>query len=251
MDENISNQLTILYNIQKIDTNLGGIVELRGNLPEEVDKLSQELKALALQIEKQQALLVKLEQDIVGKKQEAKQLEAKIQQYESQQMEVQNDREYSSIMQELEYHTLEKQLADKFIRTTYQKLECEQASLKDNESLYKTKEEGFLMKTTELEEILKATQAEEKDLYDQREALVALLDAVLYKTYEKIRNNFPNNLAVVPLIKGACGGCCIVVPSYQRLLVYERNKIVFCDYCGRMIIVPEHETNDVHSVMNM
>ena len=251
MDSSITNQLTKLYDLQKIDTHLDCLIELRGNLPHEVEQLNQEIQLLVTTIEQQKAFMVQLDKDIAEKKVEIRHLEEKIQKYESQQLEVTNEQEYDAITQELEYHVLEKQLAEKFVRTSYHKIEQEQMGIRQNEQLYQTKNDDLLSKRKALDDILQDTQSEESDLQERRQVLVTELEPSFYESYERIRLNTSNNLAVVSLIKGACGGCCIVVPSYQRLLAYERNELVHCDYCGRMIILPEGAISDFDAVMNL
>lgn len=251
MDSSITNQLTKLYDLQKIDTHLDCLMELRGNLPHEVEQLDQEIQLLVSTIEQQKAFLIQLDKEVAEKKVEIKQLEEKIQKYESQQLEVKNEQEYDAIMQELEYHILEKQLAEKFVRTNYRRIEQEQLSIQQNEQLYQVKNGDLLSKRRALDDILQDTQSEESSLQKQRQILVASLEPSFYENYERIRLNASNNLAVVSLVKGACGGCCIVLPSYQRLLAYERNELVYCDYCGRMIVLPESAVSDFDTIMNL
>lgn len=239
MDKNIAIKLTKLSELQEVDTHLNDILKLRGTLPEEVSTLEAQIEALYETIQERTSLLNALREEVVCKKAFIKQAEKKLQQYETQQMEVRNNREYDAITKELELHRLDIQLGEKFLRNAYENIEQDQASLEKDSKLLESKKADLVLKQEELEIILKASETEEQALLETRKALISVLGEPLYLAYEKIRKNVPNSLAVVSIKKGACGGCCIVIPPQQKIGVYERNKIVLCEHCGRMLIALE------------
>ncbi|WP_339044194.1 zinc ribbon domain-containing protein [Cardinium endosymbiont of Tipula unca] len=239
MDKDIAIKLTKLSDIQEVDIHLSDIIKLRGTLPDEVDALQQDIEKLCVKMQETKDLLATLQGDIISKKELIKTTEKKVQRYETQQMDVRNNREYDAITKELELSKLDIQLAEKFLRTAYDKIEKEQIYLEEISRFLKTKESDLVLKKQDLETILEASKAEEDALYKKREEVKNALGEALYVAYERIRSNVPNNLAVVSVKKGACSGCCIVIPPQQKLVVHERNKIVFCEHCGRMLIAPE------------
>ncbi|WP_243516881.1 MULTISPECIES: zinc ribbon domain-containing protein [unclassified Candidatus Cardinium] len=239
MDKNIAIKLTKLSELQEVDTHLNDILKLRGTLPEEVSSLEADIDALSASLQERELLLAELRQEVVNKKTFIKQAEKKLQQYEAQQIEVRNNREYDAITKELELHKLDIQLAEKFLHTAYSNIEHDQANIEEFHKLLESKKADLVLKKQELTIILKASQQEELTLYEKRKEVIELLGQPLYIAYERIRKNVSNNLAVVPIKKGACGGCCIVIPPQQKIGVYERNKIVLCEHCGRMLIALE------------
>ncbi|TSJ80851.1 MAG: hypothetical protein NMK33_05410 [Candidatus Cardinium sp.] len=245
MDKNIAIKLTKLSELQETDTHLNDIVKLRGTLPEEVYALERNIETLSATIKERESLLATLREEVVSKKAFIKQAEKKLQQYEAQQMEVRNNREYDAITKELELHKLDMQLAEKFLRTAYGNIEQEQAHLENLCKLLESKKADLVLKKEELQVILKTSEKDECSLHEKRKAILAVLGEPLYLAYERIRKNVPNNLAVVPIKKGACGGCCIVIPPQQKIGVYERNKIVLCEHCGRMLIALEQPINEL------
>lgn len=232
----MQNSFSQLLDIQEVDIQIDGMIKLRGKLPEEVEVLVQEIQLLVEQQAQQKALLENLEKDIDEKKVFIKQVEQKIIKYKAHQMEVRNNREYEAITKELELHDLDVQLAHKFLATAYQQIEQIEIDLASLAQLLKTKEDHLVLKKSELHAILAQTQKKEEMLMEQRKAIVSSLDHQLHQTYERIRCHVSNHLVVVPVKKGACGGCCIVIPPYQRLLVHAHNKLVYCEHCGRMLV---------------
>lgn len=244
MDNLIATKLTQLVVLQEIDTQLNNILKLRGTLPEEVGLLEQDIEKLSDKIVDSDDLLVKLQDEVLQKKTFIKQSEKKIQQYKTQQMEVRNNREYDAITKELELQELDIQLAEKFLRTAHERVAQMAIDLDGLRLKLSQKKDHLVVKKEELALILKASEAEEEGLYKQRADVVATVGEPLYMTYERIRKSVHNNLSVVSIHKGACGGCCIVLPSQQKLEVYERTKIVLCEYCGRMLIASEEVMDD-------
>jgi len=250
MNKNIADNLTWLLSIQEIDTHLDGILKLRGTLPDEVNKLVQEIEKGSTEMSERIAMLDTLDKDIMSNREFIKQTECKVLKYESQQMEVRNNREYDAITNELELHKLDIQLANRCLSTAYEKVAQEKAAIQALKQYLERKEADLCLKQKELEVILQETQKEENSLHSKRAEIIASIDSPLYLAYEKIRANVTNNLAVASIKKSACEGCCIVIPTHQRLSVYERNKIVFCEYCGRMLIA-SNEAADTGPILSI
>ena len=164
-------------------------------------------------------------------------------------MEVRNNREYDAIVKELELNKLDVQLAEKFLHAAYDKLTQANALLVALNKELQFKQNDLLTKEKELAIILQASETEEVELYSKRKEITLVLGELLYVTYERIRNSFQNNLCVVPVHKGACGGCCILIPPQQKLEVNERSKVVLCEHCGR-ILVASAQSMDAILTMN-
>ena len=54
-------------------------------------------------------------------------------------------------------------------------------------------------------------------------------------SYQKLRDNARNGLAVVPVSRGACGGCFNVVPPQRQADIREGKKLIVCEHCGRIL----------------
>jgi predicted nucleic acid-binding Zn-ribbon protein len=67
-----------------------------------------------------------------------------------------------------------------------------------------------------------------------REKATKNVEERLYKSYQKIRKNARNGLAVVNVKRNACGGCFNVVPPQRQAEVREKKKIIVCEHCGRI-----------------
>ena len=70
------------------------------------------------------------------------------------------------------------------------------------------------------------------------------VDPRLLASYEKIRGNYRNGLAVVPVERDACGGCFNAIPPQKQSEIRQHKKIMICENCGR-ILVDEELSNSV------
>jgi predicted nucleic acid-binding Zn-ribbon protein len=62
------------------------------------------------------------------------------------------------------------------------------------------------------------------------------VDTRLLASYEKIRSNYRNGLAVVPVERDACGGCFNFIPPQKQSEIKQRKKVMICENCGRILV---------------
>lgn len=74
-------------------------------------------------------------------------------------------------------------------------------------------------------------------LETRRAAELAELPPATRSRYERIRASREGR-AVVPIAKGACGGCFRAQPPQLLQEARRRDRVLLCDGCGRMLIQP-------------
>jgi hypothetical protein len=90
-------------------------------------------------------------------------------------------------------------------------------------------------KKTELTTIVSENEVEEEKLLKDREKALKNLEDRLSKSYQKVRDNANNGLAVVSVKRNACGGCFNIVPPQRQADIKERKKLIVCEHCGRIL----------------
>src|SRR5690606_38116547 len=129
---------------------------------------------------------------------------------------------------------LEIQISEKRIKEAYAKIDSKKAEIESTSQQAQERKKDLDSKSQELEVITSESEDEEKNLMESREKAAKLIDERLFKSYTKIRNNALNGLAVVPVQRGACGGCFNIVPPQRQADIRERKKIIVCEHCGRI-----------------
>lgn len=234
----MENRLRGLYALQLIDNNLDEIEELKGDLPSEtreaearVAELQDQLKALEHEMKTSFAARDSADSEIINLKQ-------KLEKYKKQQFEVRNNKEYDALSREMDSATgtiakREKEMESFESKATTARTDIETLKTKFEEAktILEEKQEALAV-------VSKSTEAEELKYAHERQKVVARIEKVDLAAYERIRKA-KKGKAVVPVKRGACGGCFNKVPPQMLLELRHNNKLYMCERCGRIVVSDE------------
>jgi predicted nucleic acid-binding Zn-ribbon protein len=232
----IEDTLLALYELQQHDSQIDKIRMIRGELPLEVQDLEDEIIGLETRIENYHAEIKSLDKLVAEKKQAIKDSETLIKKYEDQKLNVRNNREYDSLTKEIEFQTLEMQLAEKRIKEFTEALSAKKMQIEESEVVLNERKSDLEIKKSELNDIVEETEIEEKDLAKRSEDLQNRIEDRLLIAYQRIRKNARNGLAIVQIERDACGGCFNKIPPQHQLDIRMHKKIIVCEYCGRILV---------------
>lgn len=235
MESTVAQKLEALIKLQTIDSQLYELTKVRGALPDEVQDLEDEIVGYETRITNYENEKIAVQKGIEDKKNAKKNAEQLISKYEEQQMNVRNNREYDAITKEIELQQLEIQISDKKINESYEAIKNIENLIEETKALLDERNKDLASKKNELEVIVAESEEEEQKLLKQREKSSKSIEDRLLKSYDKIRDNAKNGLAVVSIKRGACGGCFNVVPPQRQAEVRERKKLIVCEHCGRIL----------------
>ena len=240
-DVSVETKLRLLYKLQQADSQIDKIYLLRGELPLEVQDLEDSIEGLKTRIANLEKEIKDGGEFIAQKKQDMVSSKALIEKYEAQRNNVKNNREYDSLSKEIEFQTLEIELAEKKIGDTNKALVEKKDALANATAVLEGREIDLTNKRKELETIVEETQKEEEDLLKLVAELEEQIEPRMLNAYRKVRSNLRNKLAVVTVKRDACGGCFNKIPPQRQLDIALSKKIIVCEYCGRILISPEFE----------
>jgi|694.fasta_scaffold129233_4 predicted nucleic acid-binding Zn-ribbon protein len=235
MENTIERKLSALLDLQAIDCKLNDITRMRGALPEEVEDLDKELTGLRMRSRDIQEELSQLEQSITTQRVNIKAIEALVKKYEEQQMNVRNNREYGAITKEVDLQKLEIQIAEKRIKSAYERIEEKKIELAQSQVFLEKNEQMLTDKQGALHVLMEESAGEEQKLREERSKVIQQVEEKLLKVYERIRKSARNHLAVVVVKREACGGCFNRVPPQKQADIKEKKSIIVCEHCGRII----------------
>jgi len=232
------NRLKFLYQFQLIDDQLDELEELRGDLPNAVRGLEDQINGFKEDISKKE----KEQKDSLKKREEneveiEKQLENQ-KKFKAQLYQVRNNKEYDALTKEID-HTDD----------VVSKLEAENDGLADlSKSLtqqieeFKPKlfelKEDLKAKQADLKEIIKANEKEEAKLRKERKKIEEEVKKADLSAYTRIRKA-KRGKAVSTIKRSACSGCHNIVPSQRQLEIRRNNRLFYCEYCGRILVSTE------------
>jgi uncharacterized protein len=242
----VEEKLTSLVRLQKIDSKQDEIQILKGELPMEVKDLEDEIEGLHARQNRVEEEINGITEFIDQKKAAIKEAQELIKKYEKQSENVKNNREFEAINKEIEMQQLEEKLCEKHIKDATEEVAEKAKQLEFAKKAVSTKESNLSGKKAELEKIINETEKEEKH-YDQEAAEARNhVDERLLLSYDRIRKNYRNGLAVVPVERDSCGGCFHAIPPQKQSEIKLRKKLMVCENCGRILV--DAELNDAVEV---
>ena len=237
--------LRLLYLLQKVDSNLDDVEELKGDLPETVRDLKKEIAELTEKADAKQKFIDNFVASRNKADNDIKDFEEKLKKYKEQQYQVRNNKEYDAITKEIDFaeesvKTLGKQFEDFENHMSIAKGELEEYQNSLNELNETLKE-----KADELAVVSKETEEEELKYNHEREKIVARLNKDILGRYDKIRSG--RGKAVSTIRKQSCSGCGNRVPPQHVMEIRRNDKIYLCQHCGRIVVSDElaHTANAV------
>ena len=235
-ERSVEERLKALFQLQTLLSEIDRIKTLRGELPNEVKDLEDEIIRFQTRIQKHKDEIAELKQMVAQKGIEIKEREAKIARYQSQQDNVRNNREYDFLNKEIEFEGLEIELAEKNIRDYNKAQDQKIAEIAKAEEELADNEHILAEKRSELDEIVSETKQEEENIREKAQALEPVIDAYTLAAFKRIRKNARNGLGIVTVQRNACGGCFNRIPPQRQLEIKMHKKIIVCEYCGRIMI---------------
>ncbi len=238
-DLSVEEKLKTLYQLQTALSSIDEKRTLRGELPQEVDDLEDEIEGLNTRIQRIQTDIDDFEQAVTQKKGEIADAEASVARYKAQLDDVKNNREYDTLSKEIEFQSLEIELCNKKIREAQARIAEKNEELATNKALIEERLGDLEVKKSELDEIMEETRAEEEKLKEKVKDYEAKIEPRLLTSFKRIRKNARNGLGIVYVQRDACGGCFNKIPPQRQLDIKMHKKIIVCEYCGRIMIDPE------------
>ncbi len=229
--------LRLLYLLQKVDSNLDDVEELKGDLPVTVRELQAQITELTTTIDEKQGFIDNFVAERNKADNDIKDFEEKLKKYKEQQYQVRNNKEYDAITKEIDFaeesiKNLTRQFEDFENRMSIAKNELEELKKRADELESTLKE-----KKEELAEVSKATEDEEEKYKHEREKILVRINKEYLSRYEKIRS--ARGKAVVPVRKSSCNGCGNRIPPQHIIEIRKNDKIYLCQHCGRIVVSDE------------
>jgi predicted nucleic acid-binding Zn-ribbon protein len=224
-----------LINLQEIDHRLNELKMQKGDLPQLIETVKEEMNEKKAANEEHKERKEKLQSDRKLYEKEIEASKALFKKYEDQLYKVKTNKEYDAISLEMDTKKIEVEgLEDKILKTLEedQELENELQVLTEDIKKFESQLKEY---EKELEEISSLTAKEENKLLKEREKIAKNIEPRIFKQYERIREA-KEGIAVAPIKKSSCGGCFSAIPPQKIVEIREMNRLYTCEYCGRILV---------------
>ena len=235
----IEENIISLYKLQQVKSKIDEINHIKGELPFEVQDLSDEVEGMQTRLDNLIARIEELTHLMKDGKSEIESATALIKKYQEQQNNVRNNREFESISKEVEYQELEIQLLEKHIKQYSEEQKEKKSSIDQVSAVLADKKVAYKDKKEELDSIDQETSKDIAVFEKEASVIAAVVEERLLSAFEKIRGIMKNGLAVVTVKRNACSGCFNRIPPQRQLDIRMSKKLIFCEYCGRILVSDE------------
>ncbi len=238
-DISVEERLKALYTLQTIMSEIDKYTILRGELPGEVQDLEDEIMGLQTRVQNYESEISNLQAEIVKYNEAIATSTANRARFQEQLNNVRNNREFDHLSKEVEYESLEIELAEKRIRECNAMIERKKEEQEKTNAAIAEKTAILTEKKEELDSIIVETKQEVERLREEAKNIETKIEPRLLQAFKRIRKNARNGLAVVYIERDACGGCFNKIPAQRQLDIRLRKKIIVCEHCGRILVDPE------------
>lgn len=232
----IANKLDQLAELQAIHSKIDEIEILKGELPIEVADLEDEIVGLDTRIAKIERDVEEAETEITDRRNAMKESQNMIVKYEKQLNTVKNNREFDALSKEIENQKLDIQLGERRIREATARVDQFSSILNETKARQIEKSKELGSKKDELDKIVAETEKEETELKAKAAVVEVAVEERLITAYHRIRRSYKNGLAVVQVVRNACGGCFGRIPPQTQSEIRSKKKIITCEHCGRILV---------------
>jgi len=233
--------LAHLLELQEVDNALDELRRARETYPKRIDELRKELEEERTSLEELKGKLQELERQKRHYERELRRAQDELEKHKARLYEVKTNREYDAVQQEIEAWENSIGQNEEFLLDTMAAIEELTPQVADKEQAYARSRQE---KQEEIENLLAKLGSLEEELVGylkRREEITGSIDRRLLATYERVRRG-RGGVAVVPVTRGACGGCFSQLPPQVVVEVRRGDRLIRCEYCGRILVWNEEQS---------
>jgi predicted nucleic acid-binding Zn-ribbon protein len=230
--------LTVLFKLQKIDQDLHEIEQLKVNIPHQIETMGGEQSDVEQRFSEQEQQVESLEKDRRQHERDLEGVQEQINKYQGQLHSVKTNKEYDALQKEMQTQKTNISVHEDAILQLMSDTEEAGEALEAIRVEMETTIAAIKIQTRKLKKKLTTVDEDVAVKRDERLRTAMRIEARVARVYNRIRRIL-GGLAVVPLKKGACGGCFNIIPLQVVAEIRQMNRLTICESCGRIVLVEE------------
>jgi hypothetical protein len=231
----VRDTLEHLRTLQAVDLGIKGLEDDLALLPKNLEAARDDQRAVDVQLKAAEASL----QDVVKRRRtlegEIKDAEQKVARFETQKLSVKTNEEYTALNHQIAHEKQRRSELEDQVLASFDEEATVQGRIARWKDDLKRVAEAVKLRERELAERSEADRARLVELRAERENAVATLESKLLSRYEAIRSR-NKGVAVVNVMRGACGGCFTQQPPQKVNEVRKEEALHTCEGCGRILV---------------
>jgi predicted nucleic acid-binding Zn-ribbon protein len=228
-------QLKVLIDLQGVDTRIAAHEAEAARLPKEIAAIHAAIETAKKEVEAGRARLDAAKKEQRSREKDLEVVQAKRSKTEGRLYEVKTNKEYSAVLAEIEEIKQEKGRVEEEILVLMESQERLTADIKDAEARFKARETQGKQEEAQLQEKLRAVEADLALVRTERTELAKQLPAPVLADYDKLLKA-RGGLALAQVVKpNLCGGCRMTVTPQRLQELRAQSALLPCESCGRYL----------------
>ena len=158
----------------------------------------------------------------------------KLKDRQAKQLNIQNDREYHSILKEIEETKQQNKQREDELVLLVEQTESIKTKIEELTEACKTEEESLQGEEEKVASLEKELESEKSKIVKTRDKQAKKVNQKFLKRYEMLRER-RNGLALAAVTKGVCKGCNMNIPPQLFNNLLKEDEILSCPTCNRMM----------------
>lgn len=233
--------LVNLLELQEIDKEINALHQSQTDYPKEINNLKGELQDARDQLDAQQQRSEELEKDRRALERELSAIEEDLKKHQDRLYEVKTNKEYDALQIEIATLNDRKDQHETAILESIDTVEKIVEKLREDENYYREIEEDRQKRIDELTVKLNSVEKDVSAWKKKRSAIEPDVEPRPLSIYNSIRKVVKGGIAIVPVRKGACGGCYRQLSPQRLVEVRRADSIMRCESCGRLLVWNDDE----------
>jgi uncharacterized protein len=237
----LKKQLSLLIQLQALDTQIYGLNAEKSVKPHEIETLKTafevekanlaNLEKVQLDFQKQKA---DKELELASKEESARKLQTQLYQLKT-------NKEYNTMLQQIQDAKADASTVEDRILEAMDKLEKAKKDIDEERKTLQQKEQVFTEEKKKIEIRIKEIDDRLAQLDSQRKQLIPDIDKKMLSQYERILRS-RDGLAIVTVKNNTCSGCNMFVPAQVINLIQMYERIITCEVCNRILYIDDDQS---------
>jgi predicted nucleic acid-binding Zn-ribbon protein len=234
----MTEELALMMKLQRKDLELRKLAETCESIPVTIRETERRLDEERQKVGEKEEELKELTSKRRSFERDLEEVERKTREKESQLLKVANNKEYQALLAEISNAKALQSNSEGELLKMMEQEEALAGELKAVREELNPLVERAADSKERLQEELKHNEGLISGLERDREGLAAMLRPETRSRYERIAKG-KKGLAVVPVRKGACGGCFTALPAQMINEIRKNDRLIACEHCGRVLVWDE------------
>lgn len=223
-----------LITLQKLDSEIRSISAFLANIPSLTEEIDKKIELSSQAVTKAKEKLTLNQKKRRELEAQVKDMKAQISKYKRQLNEVKTNKEYTSLLKEIEeaektVDTLEEEIISEMLFADEIETEIKVASQKHNQD-----KERLLKESETIFQKKKELEAKMKNLAQEKEEISPRIPSDQFALYLRIFNK-KTGIALSPVTDDFCSMCHMRIRPQALNELKEGKKLILCENCGRIL----------------